>query len=219
MKIALCGAISSGKDTVADYLVNFREFRRESFASSLKDAVAAIFGWDRTLLEGRTAESRAWRETVDPWWSQRLGIPGLTPRWVLQYWGTEVCRIGFYDGIWVASLEYKLRNSQDNIVITDCRFPNEISTIRESGGFVLRVNRGPRPEWYELGVASAAGDTLAAAHLKNQWGVHASETAWMAETFDAVLDNNGTISDLYDQIERFLNDQASSRLSSTEDQS
>ena len=37
MIIGVCGFIGSGKDTVADYLVNFHEFRRESFANTLKD--------------------------------------------------------------------------------------------------------------------------------------------------------------------------------------
>jgi dephospho-CoA kinase len=58
MIIGVCGFIGSGKDTVADYLVNFHEFRRESFANTLKDAVAAVFGWDRTMLEGRTKTAR-----------------------------------------------------------------------------------------------------------------------------------------------------------------
>ena len=40
--IGICGFIGSGKDTAADYLVNFHEFRRDSFASTLKDAVAAL---------------------------------------------------------------------------------------------------------------------------------------------------------------------------------
>ena len=95
MIIGVCGFIGSGKDTVADYLQNFHEFRRDSFASTLKDAVAAVFGWDRELLEGRTKEARAWREQPDTWWTNRLGpVIGheITPRWVLQYWGTEVCR-------------------------------------------------------------------------------------------------------------------------------
>ena len=43
MIIGVCGFIGSGKDTVADYLVNFHEYRRESFANSLKDAVAQLF--------------------------------------------------------------------------------------------------------------------------------------------------------------------------------
>jgi len=31
-------------------------------------------------------------------------------------------------------------------------------------------------------------------------GIHASETAWVGTKFDAVMDNNGTIDDLYDQV-------------------
>ena len=140
MIIGVCGFIGSGKDTVADYLTNFHEFRRESFANSLKDAVSMVFGWDRTLLEGRTKQAREWREEQDDWWTARLGMP-ITPRWVLQYWGTEVCRKAFHDDIWIASVENKLRNSRDNIVISDCRFPNEIKSIREAGGIVIRVKQ------------------------------------------------------------------------------
>ena len=124
--IGVVGSIGSGKDTIADYLCNFQGFRRESFANSLKDAVSAVFGWDRTLLEGRTKSAREWREQVDPWWAERLAIPTLTPRWVLQYWGTEVCRKSFSDDIWIASLENKLRTSRDDIVISDCRFPTKL---------------------------------------------------------------------------------------------
>ena len=65
MIIGICGFIGSGKDTIADYLVNLHGFRRESFANSLKDAVAQIFGWDRIMLEGRTKQSREWREQRD----------------------------------------------------------------------------------------------------------------------------------------------------------
>jgi hypothetical protein len=150
MIIGICGLIGSGKDTVADYLVNVHEFRRESFAGTLKDAAAAVFGWDRTLLEGRTKVSREWREQNDPWWAKRLNIPHLTPRWVLQYWGTEVMRRGFHDDIWIASIENKIRNLRDNVVISDCRFPNEISSIRNAGGIIVRTCRGPEPEWYNF---------------------------------------------------------------------
>ncbi len=200
MIIGICGFIGSGKDTIADYLVNFHEFRRESFASTLKDAVSAVFGWDRTMLEGRTKEAREWREQVDPWWAERLDMPTLTPRWVLQYWGTEVCRKGFHDDIWIASLENKLRNSKDNVVISDCRFPNEIASIKNAGGQIIWVQRGPLPDWYEHAIEANRGSNIALNELK-RLKIHASETAWVGTEFDAVVDNNGLISQLYLNME------------------
>jgi len=209
MIIGVCGFIGSGKDTVADYLVNFHEFRRESFANTLKDAVAQVFGWDRTMLEGRTREAREWREQVDVWWSERLDMPNLTPRLMLQLWGTEVCRKGFHNDIWIASLENKLRTSKDNVVISDCRFPNEISSIRQAGGKIVWVKRGELPEWYDAAVSMNRGDvgnmTWMMSKTKiEQIGIHASETAWVGTQFDAELDNNGSIDDLYQQVKNLV---------------
>jgi hypothetical protein len=203
MIIGVCGFIGSGKDTIADYLVNFHEFRRESFASTLKDAVAAVFGWDRTMLEGRTKEAREWREQVDLWWAARLDMPTLTPRWVLQYWGTEVCRKAFHDDIWISSLENKLRNSKDHVVISDCRFPNEISSIKNAGGQIVWVQRGALPEWYQLAVDANRGSNVALNELK-RLKIHASETAWVGTEFDAVIDNNSTIDALYQQAQTLV---------------
>jgi hypothetical protein len=203
MIIGICGLIGSGKDTAADYLVNFHEFRRESFASTLKDAVAHVFGWDRTMLEGRTKTAREWRELVDPWWAERLGMPNLTPRWVLQYWGTEVIRDGFHDDMWIASLENKLRNSQDSVVISDCRFPNEIKSIRSQGGQIVWVQRGITPHWYDIAARANAGDTKAAKWLKDN-SIHPSETAWAGTRFDVVIDNNGTIEELYSAVKNLV---------------
>jgi len=203
MIIGICGFIGSGKDTVADYLTNFHEFRRESFANTLKDACSAVFGWDRTMLEGRTKEAREWREQVDPWWAERLGMPNLTPRWVLQYWGTEVCRKGFHDDIWIASLENRLRNSRDDIVISDCRFPNEIESIRRAGGKIIWIQRGIMPHWYDVAIQANRGVESAKKFLERE-GIHASETAWAGTHFDHILDNNSTIDALYTQVKNLV---------------
>ena len=210
MIIGVCGFIGSGKDTVADYLVNFHEYRRESFANSLKDAVAQVFGWDRTMLEGRTAQAREWRERVDTWWAERLNRPDLTPRLMLQLWGTEVCRSGFHDDIWIASLENKLRHSLDNVVISDCRFPNEIKSLRAAGGVIVCVERGVQPHWTAIAAKANQGDVKAQAWLQKE-GIHASETAWVGTDFDFVLYNNSTIDSLYKQIQAVIN-QAPGRL-------
>lgn len=205
--IAICGFIGAGKDTVADYLVNFHGYRRESFANSLKDAVGVVFGWDREMLEGRTKASREWRETRDEWWSARLK-QDITPRWVLQYWGTEVVRKGFHDDMWVASLEHRLLSSKDDIVITDCRFPNEIAALKNIGATVLRVKRGPEPEWYNAAEKYNKGIREVGWALSREeltrLNVHASEYSWVGSDFDHVLDNNSTVDSLFRQIDAVL---------------
>ena len=209
MIVGFVGFIGSGKDTAADYLVNFHEFRRDSFANTLKDAVACVFGWDRVLLEGRTKEAREWREQVDTWWAERLNMPNLTPRLMLQLWGTEVCRNGFHDDIWIASLENKMRKTSDNIVISDVRFPNEIKAIHNAGGIVVRIKRGDDPEWYDAAVSANAGPngnatwSLSKAKLA-QLKIHASETAWVGGAIDHTVYNDTTIDAVFEQIKNLV---------------
>ena len=200
--------MGSGKDTIADYLVNFHGYKRESFANSLKDAISVVFGWDRELLEGRTKQSREWRETKDEWWSARLK-QDITPRYILQYWGTEVVRRGFHNDMWVASLENRLRQSKDDIVITDCRFPNEIKALKNIGATVIRVKRGPEPEWFDDAASMNKGPSrntswALSKHRIEEFGVHASETAWVGSKFDNIITNDSTVDDLYAQIKNLL---------------
>lgn len=210
--VAFCGLIGAGKDTAADYLCNFHGFRRESFAGTLKDAVAQVFGWDRTLLEGRTKESREWRDQIDKWWATRLAIPHLTPRWILQNWGTEVCRHGFHDDIWIASLENKMRKTSDNIVISDVRFVNEIKAIHDADGIVIRVKRGEEPEWFDAAIAYNKGPNgnsewaLGKAKL-DRCNVHASEYSWAGGQIDNIVENNTSIDALFAQIKTIISDQ------------
>jgi hypothetical protein len=116
-------------------------------------------------------------------------------------------------------LENKLRHSQDDVVISDCRFPNEIKAIKNAGGRVIRVVRGPEPAWYEAAASVNRGangnTTWALSHKKmEKLGIHASETAWVGTKFDAVLDNNGTLDDLYQQVKALATSPAQDRQAS-----
>ena len=209
MIIGITGLISSGKDTIADYLTTYQGFKRISFAASLKDAVAAVFDWDRESLEGTTKASRVWREQKDEWWSNRLKMH-ITPRWVLQYWGTDVCRNHFHNDIWVASVEHRLLNSKEDIVITDCRFSNEVAAIKNAGGIAIRVQRGLNPEWYDSAIAYNRGpngnSSWALSKMKlDNMKIHASEYSSVGLKYDHVIENNGTIDSLHEKIKNLIN--------------
>lgn len=196
--VAISGLIGSGKDTAAEYLIQHHRFRKFAFADSLKDSVAQIFSWDRSMLDGVTVESRQWRETVDQWWASRLDMPHLTPRWVLQWIGTEVFRSHFHDDIWVASAELKMLHYSGNIVITDCRFPNEIASIKRLGGTTCRIFRGDDPPWLALAKTDMG-------EFRRQYpGVHPSEWSSVNLDYDHYINNQGDLSQLHAQLREII---------------
>jgi hypothetical protein len=161
------------------------------------------------LLEGTTKYSREWRDQVDTWWSERLDIKHLTPRWVLQQWGTEVGRRSFHDDIWIASIENQLRTAKDDIVISDCRFPNELKSIKRMGGITLRVHRGENPPWYDAAVDYSKGYYTSgyeeARKILESFSVHASEYSSVGLDYDHHIENNGTIDELHKTIDSIIN--------------
>ena len=194
MILGLCGLIGSGKGTVADILVKDYNFTKISFADKLKDAVSVLFGWDRELLEGKTDESRAWREEIDFFWTREIG-EDITPRLVLQKFGTECMRNGFYDGIWISLVKKELLSYRDqNFVIPDVRFVNEIKMIKSMGGDVWRVKRGLDPDWFRRYVTKNI--------IPNN--IHPSEWNWATSKMDYVLANNGSLDNLKLHLESNL---------------
>jgi hypothetical protein len=117
-------------------------------------------------------------------------------------------------------LENKLRQSQDDVVISDCRFPNEIQAIKQSGGLVIRVRRGPDPDWYQFAQTVNRGPesnpewSFAKTQLE-KFNIHASETAWAGTQFDAVIDNNSTMDHLYQQVNDLVQDHQYAKASQT----
>lgn len=204
--VGICGLIGNGKDTAAGFLIE-EGFERVSFAGVLKDACANIFSWDRILLEGNTSESRVWRETVDEWWADRLNIPNFTPRYALQHIGTDVFRSHFHPDIWVAAVERRVMNTDKNVVISDCRFFNELGVIRRMGGKTAVVWRNEKPVWW----GTAVGTNLAKATQDEHNSmnvvfpdVHPSEWSWAGWNFDCELQNTGTLEDLRSQTLKLL---------------
>ena len=191
MLIGLCGYIGSGKNAVAEMLVKNHGYEQDSFAKSLKDAVSAVFGWPREMLEGNTPNSREWREAPDTWWTEQLEMP-VSPRLALQVIGTEVFRGKYHNNIWVASL---LRRVGDRkVVVSDVRFPNEIKLIQEYGGKVIWVKRD-MPEWANTGMEASLGDENAVMTMQ-KLGIHSSEWAWTGSQFDYTINNDKGLQEL-----------------------
>lgn len=211
MIIGLCGLAGSGKDTVAEYL----GYKRFSFASKIKDTVAVLFDWDRKLLEGDTKESREWRETPVEHWRMISNSP-ITPREVLQKFGTESIRNVFTQDFWINSLKQQLKATTVNVVITDCRFPNEIKMIQELGGDVYWIQRGELPEWVES--ATREFSTIPFTYKKEDLvnlpmtgyppmylaypEIHPSEYSWLGTNFTDVICNQSNLENLYLEIDK-----------------
>jgi hypothetical protein len=193
--VGLLGFIGSGKGTVADILVE-HGYVKLSWADSVKDATAAVFDWDRKLLEGDTDESRAFRETPDAWWSERFEYD-FTPRLALQLMGTEAGRNVFDQDVWVYALERRMQTypAATNFVIPDTRFPNECAMIHDLGGKLVWVKRDILPPWYED--ALHANMTEQEEIMAQRWPkVHYSEWAWIGCPIDHEIENHFSLEDL-----------------------
>lgn len=148
MLIGLMGLAGTGKSTVGRILRDEYGFVPIAFADSLKDGVAVLFNWPRHLLEGDTDESRAFRETPDPYWSEAFGKP-ITPRYVLQYTGTELFRNWLAD-FWVRAAGKKMADDPTkNYVITDMRFVNEFEFVSAQKGFLVQIQGANEPSWVQ----------------------------------------------------------------------
>ena len=206
--ISLSGFIGSGKNAVADYLIDKYDFKKMSFAASVKDCISTIFSWDREKLEGLTQEQREWRETVDEWWANRLGINNFSPRWALQHFGTETCRNNFHQDIWLASLERKI-STVPRVVITDSRFPNEMHSLRKMNAIMVQVSRGDNPEWYTVAEKQNMANELNKLTPEDTMevkypNIHYSEWAWIGKKMNYEIHNNGTFLDLQKEVDKML---------------
>jgi len=199
--IGFVGFINSGKSTASKYLIENHNFTAFAFADSLKDSISSIFCWSRDMIDGNTKESREWRDKVDLFWANRLNIPNLTPRFVLQNFGT-ILRNNFHVDIFISNVERKISmlNSDYNIVITDIRYKNEIDLVRKLGGKIYRIKRGNDPEWFSI-CENFNGSRDELNIIMSKLNIHESEWDWINSKFDDIILNN-SIDNLYAQIKQ-----------------
>ena len=133
MIIGIVGAARSGKGTVSETLMNtFDGFRELSFADKLKEMCMEMLGltWEQCYGDQK--------EILD----QRYG---KTPRWLLQYMGTEVFR-SIYPEIWIwhwdnTCTQLLRTEGVEHIIVPDVRFPNEVRAIKARGGYIWKTVR------------------------------------------------------------------------------
>lgn len=211
--IAISGKKQSGKDTTAKILqflayvdqlhaqakaqgetielpsyLEFLEFNDavkqpiqiKKFAGKLKNIVAELLNCDISNLE-----SEDFKNSKIEYLSTNDKI--ITPRFLLQYLGTDVLRNSINEDIHVNLLLNELKSSQNaNILafaITDLRFRNELDAIKKHGGLTIRLNR------------NEANKIVSNSQ-------HESETALDNAQFDITIDNNGTFEELFLKVQK-----------------
>jgi len=122
--IGFSGKIGSGKTTLTEFLCNKFPYAKVSFADPLKFIVQYLYSLDYDQLYGNK------KEVIDPRY-------GVTPRYLLQYIGTNLFRNWDTD-FWVKVFKRKYL-SMDYIILDDVRFENEAAIIHEMGGIIIKV--------------------------------------------------------------------------------
>jgi hypothetical protein len=187
MIIAFAGRKQSGKTTCSEFVANvfvgnlLGEAHIYNFADPLKQLCIDILGLTNQQCYGSDTDKN---ELVDCYWDNKQ----LSAREVLQMVGTDMFRSLKHD-VWSEATIRKIKKDNYALaIIADCRFPNEVETIKKAGGFVIKLDRNP--------------------FNSN----HSSETALDANNydqsnFDLIIENNAiSISEQNQLVHKFLID-------------
>jgi len=181
--IGLTGYAGVGKTTTANVLVEEHDFMKMSFAHPIKLMVMELLSY----------AGKDHIECLEMVYGNQKEVPsdalcGHTPRFAMQTLGTEWGRHIMAGDFWInvtkgAVQKYLAYN--DNVVLDDIRFQNEIDMIHDLGGKVIQIK--------QTGM--------------NQGSTHASEDQSILTGIDGHIWNDGPIEMLSErvagQIEKF----------------
>lgn len=179
MIIGLSGYANSGKDEIARIILKLdNSFTVKKFASKVKEIASMLTGYPVEMFEDRLFKS----QPLGDEWSKIKGRDTikLTARDLLQKIGTEAIRNNLHEDAWINALFLEYCHPYPNWVITDCRFPNEAAAIKKRGGYMIRVDRKDN-------------------YPANE---HDSETALDIWEFDYIINNNGGLEQLQDEVKK-----------------
>lgn len=131
--IGICGRIGAGKTTFANYLIE-EGFEEITFAQPVKKIVEIVYGFDYDILLAKTQSTRQKRD--------ELIIDGYNARTRMEQVGTMFRNVEPNTWINVAKRKInELYTKGKNIIVTDCRYKNEIDAIRKLGGKIIVIYR------------------------------------------------------------------------------
>ena len=80
-------------------------------------------------------------------------------------------------------------------------FYNKLDLIKNMGGVVIWVQRGELPEWFDI-ASQAHNNVVSRKIMQTKYrDIHESEWNWAGYPVDYIIDNNGTLEDLANQVE------------------
>lgn len=141
--IAFSGRKQSGKTVCSEFLKGlllsngYSDVEIYNFADPLKEDICMnMFGLTYSQCYGEDDNKN---ELVDAYWEGNQ----LTARDLMQLVGTDLFR-KLNNNVWVNALINKIKRTDHQIVIvSDCRFPNEVAAVKQNGGLVFRLTRNP----------------------------------------------------------------------------
>ena len=195
--IAICGAKRSGKDVLAEHLVNKYNYERVAFANPLKVAVKNLFNFDDDQVGIGKDEGTDRKDIVDERW-------GITPRAALQFFGTEIMQEKIQEllpnmkrNFFANTLKNYIENAENSgndkrYVISDLRFIHEhemllnMPNISINDIMIIRVIRPSE-------------------NRAKEQEPHISELEYVNIPYDIIMINNGTIDDYIRRFEQIIN--------------
>jgi hypothetical protein len=194
--IAICGAKRSGKDVLAEHLVNKYNYERVAFANPLKVAVKNLFNFDDDQVGIGKDEGTDRKDIVDERW-------GITPRAALQFFGTEIMQEKIQEllpnmkrNFFANTLKNYIENAENSgndkrYVISDLRFIHEhemllnMPNISINDIMIIRVIRPSE-------------------NRAKEQEPHISELEYVDIPYDIIMINNGTIDDYIRRFEQII---------------
>jgi hypothetical protein len=185
---ACIGNQGAGKDEICNYLRDAHSFIKVGFSDPIYEL---LWEMNPTIIDEITGRYYSYQALVHIYGIDT--VKRLYPevrRW-LQIIGTEYGRNVFGQDCWIRALDARIKDSP-LVAVRDVRFENEIDYIRARGGFVVWVQSNRAPE----------RDTS-----------HSSEKLVFVDHADYTVQNNGTLVELYRQLDVILADWENSGVS------